>query len=172
MHDADVVRAVLAGRTELFRELVDRHAPGVFRIVRSVARQAADAEDLAQDVFLSSYKNLARLRDPARFRAHLMVIAARKAADFIRRRRPAALPLVEEPAARESSSGRTATLVAAVEGVVQTLPEESRLVFALRHHEGLSCKQIAELLDVSATTIYTRLSRLHARIRARVKVAE
>lgn len=171
--DGEIVGAVLAGRTELFAELVDRHAAAVFRLVRAAVRQEADAEDLAQEVFLASYRALPRLREPARFRAHLLAIATRKVADYVRRRgrRAQPRPLLEEPAAPESPP-RTGDKLAAVEAVVDRLDARARLIFALRHHEGLPCRQIARLLEVAEGTIYSRLSRIHAAIRKAVEVAE
>lgn len=170
--DGEIVRAVVQGRTELFAELVDRHAAAVFRLVRAAVCQQADAEDIAQEVFLASYRALGRLREPSRFRAHLLAIAARKVADYIRRRRRRAepQPLVEEPAAPAAPA--PSSKVAAVEAVVDRLDARSRLVFALRHHEGLPCRRIARLLDVAEGTIYSRLSRIHAAIRRAVEVAE
>jgi len=170
--DGEIVRAVLAGRTERYAELVERHAPAVFRVVRATVRQAADAEDLAQEVFLQAYRALRRLRDPDRFRGQLLVIAARRAADWVRRRRRGdePLPLTEDPPAPAPS--RPPPRLESVEAVLEALPAEARLVLALRHHEGLSCRQIAKILDVREGTIYSRLSRIHAAIRRAVEVSE
>ena len=63
-------------------------------------------------------------------------------------------------------------LVAAVEQVVGRLDADARLIFALRHHEGLSCAQIARILDLSKGTVYTRVSRIHNVIRRAMEVAE
>lgn len=170
--DGEIVRAVIGGRTELFAELVDRHAAAVFRLVRAAVRQEADAEDIAQEVFLASYRALRRLRDPSRFRSHLLAIATRKVVDYIRRRRRRAepQPLLEEPAApaRPPHSSK----MEAVDAVVDRLDARARLVFALRHHEGLPCRRIARLLEVAEGTIYSRLSRIHAAIRKAVEVTE
>ena len=170
--DSDLVEAVRAGRTELFADLVDRHAPAVFRVVRASVSHEADAEDIAQEVFLASYRGLPRLREPARFRAHLLSIAARKVVDHLRRklRREAPLPLRGDPPARPA--GCPLSIPAAVEQVVDALPPQARLVFALRHHEGLSCVQIARLLELKEGTVYSRLSRIHAAIRRAVEVKD
>ena len=168
--DGALVEAILAGQPELFGELVRRHAASVFRIVRSAVRQEADAEDIGQEVFLASFRALSRLRDPGRYRAHLMAIAARKSADYLRRRGAQPLSLDQEPTApvpREDSD-----LLVVVRQVVDAMPDEARLVFALRHHEGLSCVQIASLLDRPEGTIYSRLSRIHAAIRRAAEVRE
>lgn len=172
MDDARVIAAIRAGRTELFSELVDKYAAAVFRIVRSAIRCEADAEDVAQEVFLASYRGLDRLRDPRRFRAHLVSIASRKVVDFLRRKkvRSRIVELSEEPPAPERVRARD--LAAAVEETVSRMDEEARLIFALRHHEGLSCVQIARLLDKPEGTIYGRISRVHAAIREALEVSE
>jgi len=169
--DAEVVRAVLTGRAERYAELVDRHAPAVFRLVRAAVPQHADADDLAQETFLAAYRGLERLRDPGRFRFWLLSIAARKTADFVRlrTRRQPPLPLRTDVPARESGAP---TRLEAVEAVVEEMPELQRLVFALRHHEGLSCKQIAAVLGTKEGTVYSRLSRMHAAIRRAVGEAK
>jgi len=170
--DTDLVHAIRAGRREAFGELIDRHAPAVFRLVRASIRNDADAEDVAQEVFLASFRALPRLRDPGRFRAHLIAIAARKIVDWIRRRaRCPESALDHEPLAPEPTAGPDRRLET-VARVVGDLAPDARLVFALRHHEGMSCVQIAELLGRPEGTIYSRLSRIHAAIRRAVEVGE
>jgi RNA polymerase sigma-70 factor (ECF subfamily) len=171
MDDRELVEAVRAGRTELFAGLVDRHAAAVFRLIRAAIRHEADAEDIAQEVFLASFLGLGRLRDPGRFRAHLLSIAARRVADHLRRKlRRTSSSLQEEPAAPPPKESRE--LLAAVERELQKLPPEARLIFALRHHEGLSCVQIARMLELPHGTVYSRISRTHAAIRRAVEVPE
>ena len=172
MDDESLVEAVRGGRTELFADLVDRHAGAVFRLVRAAIRHETDAEDIAQEVFLASFKGLERLRDPRRFRSHLLAIAARKVIDHLRRKKVRArqVQMTEEPPAPERSEVRS--LVAAVEQIVERLDADARLIFALRHHEGLSCAQIARILDLSKGTVYTRVSRIHNVIRRAMEVAE
>jgi RNA polymerase sigma-70 factor (ECF subfamily) len=171
MDDGELVEAVRSGRSELFAGLVDRHAASVFRLVRAAIRHAPDVEDIAQEVFLASFRGLKRLRDPGRFRAHLLAIAARKVADHLRRRKRSALPLEKEPAAPPPGD-ETGPLLAAVEREVAKLTPEARLIFALRHHEGMSCVRIARLLDLPQGTVYSRLSRTHAAIRRAVEVSD
>ena len=169
--DGAIVRAVLAGSPDAYGALVDRHAAAVFRIVRSAVRQQADAEDVAQEVFLAAFRSLDRLREPDRFRTWLLGIAARKAADCIRRRkrRAAFLPLDGDVPAPAPAPPPPAP-ADAIEAVVEGLPDGWRLVFALRHHEGYSCVRIARLLEIPEGTVYSRLSRVHAAIRKALEV--
>jgi len=170
--DAQLVEAVRAGTTAAFADLVERHAPAVYRLLRAAVAQPADAEDLAQEVFLDSYRALARLRDPTRFRAHLLTIAARRAADYLRRRSGAdrVVALGDDPPARPQTAA--SGLGGAVDAIVDGLPSEARLILALRHHEGYSCKQIARILEVAEGTVHSRLSRIHAAIRRALPVED
>ena len=163
--DGDIVRAVCEGHPELYRDLVDRHAPAVFRVVRATVGQEADAEDTAQEVFWVAFRKLATLREPARFRSWLLAIAARKSADYLRKklRSPTVLPLDGEPVA--PFPDENASRLRTVEEIVAGLPPGARLIFALRHHEGLACTQIAKMLDLPKGTVYSRLSRIHEAIR-------
>ena len=174
MDDARVIGAILAGRTELYAELVDKYAGSVFRIVRSALRQDADVEDVAQEVFLAGYRSLGRLRDPRRFRAHLVSIASRKVIDFLRRQkvRSRVGELADDPPDLRPAHETVQDTLAAVEGIVGRMGDESRLIFALRHQEGLSCVQIARLLDKPEGTVYSRISRIHAAIRQSLEIAE
>jgi RNA polymerase sigma-70 factor (ECF subfamily) len=168
--DEATITAILEGRTDRFAELVDRHAPAVFRLVRSAIRHRQDVEDLAQEIFVAAFRSLSRLQDRARFRAYLLSIASRRIADVFRRkkRRGETLSLDHEPAAPDPAAG--SDVMEAVESVVALLPSESRLIFALRHHEGLSCRKIGELLNRPSGTVYSRLSRVHAAIRRVLEV--
>ena len=134
MDDKSLVEAVRGGRTELFADLVDRHASAVFRLVRAAIRNDSDVEDIAQDTFLASYKSLDRLRDPRRFRSHLLAIAARKVVDHLRKKkvRSGQVQMTDDPPLPDMSEVRS--LVAAVEEVVARLDADARLIFALRHH--------------------------------------
>ncbi|MCZ6786000.1 MAG: RNA polymerase sigma factor [Planctomycetota bacterium] len=168
--DGAIITAILEGRTDRFAELVDRHAPAVFRLIRAAIRHRQDVEDLAQEVFVAAFRSLGRLEDRARFRAYLLSITSRRIADVFRRkkRRGETLSLDHEPSAPDPSVG--SDVMEAVESVVARLPSEARLIFALRHHEGLSCRRIGELVNSPSGTVYSRLSRVHAAIRRALEV--
>ncbi len=74
--DAELVRQTLAGDGDAFGELVKRYQGLVCGLAYHLVGNRADAEDLAQDAFLSTYKNLNQLKDPSKFGAWLRQIAA------------------------------------------------------------------------------------------------
>jgi RNA polymerase sigma factor (sigma-70 family) len=64
-----------------FEQRLEECGTLAFRVARGVLRNAADAEDVAQEAILRSYRRFARLRDPSRFRAWLVRISFRLALD-------------------------------------------------------------------------------------------
>jgi RNA polymerase sigma-70 factor (ECF subfamily) len=82
--DADLVARARDGDAAAFGELVDRHRAAVYRAALAVLRSHADAEDAAQDAFVSAYRYLQRFRGDSAFRTWLLTIAWREA---INRRR-------------------------------------------------------------------------------------
>ena len=77
--DGALVRRVLDGETECFRLLVERYQDAVFGVALSRTGNIADAEDIAQDSFLTTYESLPQLDEPHRFGAWLYGIARNKA---------------------------------------------------------------------------------------------
>ncbi len=73
--DEMLVGAVLAGRKEAYEKLYDRYAALVRAVCYDATRNLADAQDLAQDVFMRAYEKLDHLRDPDRFGNWLVAIA-------------------------------------------------------------------------------------------------
>ena len=85
--DASLVRASLAGDREAFAVLVSRHAQSVLSLTTRMLGTSADAEDVAQETFVSAYKALSRFQFSAKFSTWLYRIAVNKCHDALRTRR-------------------------------------------------------------------------------------
>jgi len=81
-----LVRAVLAGQRAAYEKLYDRYASLVRAVCYDTTRNLADAQDLAQDVFLRAYEKLAQLRDPDRFGNWLVAIARLRSREWRRKK--------------------------------------------------------------------------------------
>jgi len=126
-----------------------------FRTAYVIARDAADAEESAQDGFVKAWRALGRFREGSPFRPWLLHIVANEARN---RRRSAGrrAHLVLRAAAEESSGGAApspeAALLSAEQragllAAVEQLPEEQRTVISLRYFVGLSEHEVGEALD-------------------------
>jgi RNA polymerase sigma-70 factor (ECF subfamily) len=156
-----------------FGALVRDNQELAFRTAYLITRNAADAEDAAQDGFVKAYRALHRFRPGAPLRPWLLRIVANEARN--RRRSAARRDALALRAAAQAPSGDAAPspeghAVAADERrrlleLVEALPEDQRLVVALRTFLDLSELETAAVLGVRPGTVKSRLSRALERLR-------
>jgi len=79
--DLDLVRRAQAGEVEAFGALVERHRRAVFRTALAAVRSATEADEVAQDAFVTAFQKLQGFRGEASFKTWLLAIAWRKALD-------------------------------------------------------------------------------------------
>ena len=155
VEDAVLVRRAQKGEEAAFTRLYDRYARFIHGVL--LARVGAgEVEDLVQDVFLTAWKNLGTLRDPAAFGGWLSMIARNRAVDLHRRDvQSVALPL-DLPA-----PGSTASHVEAVGvlDVIRSLPVAYRETLVLRLVEGMTGPEIAERTGLTAASVRVNLHR-------------
>jgi RNA polymerase sigma-70 factor (ECF subfamily) len=165
------------GRTEAFTEIVRAYQRPVYRIAYGLTRNAADADDLAQETFLRAWKAIGTFRVGEPLFPWLSRICVNLAYSLHRRRkrRPETPlePLVEagrqwgvdddpaDHAARGEEAGR-------MREAFGELKPEHQSVLVLRAVEGLSYDEIARALGVPVGTVMSRLSRARAELRARM----
>ena len=163
LEDREFVEHVLAGETEYFEPLVRKYNRMAGAIAYSVLGDFQAAEDVVQESFLKAFRALGTLRDPDRFRAWLAGVVRRKAIDVKRARRdlPTAdlegHPLLRARSVEETTiaeEGRDRILAA-----IESLPEEDRLVLVLKHMDGLSYREIAEVTGATVSSVESRLFR-------------
>lgn len=153
--DAALVGRARSGDDEAFAALYDRYGRMVHGLLLArVARQEVD--DLVQEVFLTAWRRLGSLRDPAAFGGWLAAIARHRAIDF--QRRPHAVePLPHHLAASDNSA---ATLEAhVVLATIRTLPLAYRETLVLRLVEGLTGPEIAAQTGLTAASVRVNLHR-------------
>ncbi len=169
--DQDLVTETLAGARVAFDELMRRHERTVYRISFSYTRQAQDAMDVTQDVFLKVYDRLDTYRGSGSFRGWLLRIAHRENLNRLRARsrRGSSEPLGEEtpagvPATQERDllgSERSSRLAAAM----MELKPKQRLAVSLRYYEELPIREIAVVLRSSEGTTRNLLCRSLQKLR-------
>lgn len=172
MTDEAVVAAVLDGHISLFEVLMRRYNQRLYRVVRGILRDEAEAEDVVQEAYLNAYVHLRQFAHRARFSTWLTKIAVYEALARARRKNH----FVEAPEDSEMNlnspdpdperQAETAELRAVLEGAIDALPPTYRSVFILREVEQLSTSEAAECLDVSEDAVKMRLHRARAMLRS------
>lgn len=172
LSDEEIARRVVAGEAELFELLLRRYNQRLYRVVRGIVPDDAEAEDVLQDAWVRAFAHLATFRGEARFSTWLARIAAHEAfARAKRRRRFVGLEPEAEESLRASEladperAAASLELRRVLERVVGAMPPGYRSVFMLREVEGLSTAETAACLELSEETVKVRLHRAKARLR-------
>ena len=173
MDDSGLVRKAMAGDRKAFVRLVERYQAMTSAITLSILREATCSEDAAQDAFITAWKKLATLREPAQFRPWLAAIARNRALEKLRKRR-VELPLEEEQFSAESAPGPDEILshrddLEFALRVIDSLPEKYRTPLILFYREDQSIKLVAESLGLSEDTVKQRLHRGRKALRENVE---
>jgi len=172
--DERLVLATLSGDVPSFGILVERYWRMVFALAISRVRDAAEAEDIAQESFLKAHSQLHTLRDPSRFAGWLGRITIQQCSNIIRRsvRLKAAMNReAAEPANREivgvysSNPGLTEAQIRFIRETIGNLPKKLQELIIMRFTTGLSAVQIAEQLGKRPGTVRVWLHRAYKILR-------
>lgn len=173
MADGELVRQVLAGQLSAREELARVWSPRVLAMCRARVRASA-AEDLAQDCLIKAFEALRQLSEPERFGGWLRSIVAHQCADWHRRQL--------QPGRQQSLGAPASSSVAATEtspdgeievreereslwAAIEELPQELKEVLLLFYCDNLNYDAIAEWLDVSRSTVNSRLAKARELVR-------
>jgi RNA polymerase sigma-70 factor (ECF subfamily) len=175
--DRAIVARVLAGDRDAFRVLVDREGAGVVRACHRILADLHEAEDAAQEAFVTAFRSLGTWREDGPFGAWLTRIAVRIAIRRSQRRRTVTWldPTNPGAAADTASAPDPATLslqaerAADIRDAVSRLDEPYREVVALRFFGELSLGEIADQTGRPLGTVKTHLHRGLLRLRANLE---
>jgi RNA polymerase sigma-70 factor (ECF subfamily) len=174
--DSELISRAAGGDASAFREIVERHRSMVYRVAFQFAGNHHDAEDIAQDVFLKVYRSLDRFRQDAQLSSWMYRIVMNACIDHRRRQSPAgAAPFGEEAEQRmvntpedspdPEASAYAGELGQVLESEINRLPRGQRIVFVMRHHQGLKLCEIAEALGLAEGTVKRQLHAAVHRLR-------
>ena len=176
--DTDLLRSAAGGDDSAFHQLVDRHAPRLFRSAQSLAPSRADAEDLLQETLLGAYRGLKNFNGRSSVKTWLTSILIRQAAKGWRRSRHTRKTLsIHAAADNQDRSDRSLTTRSSDEhtdqrldlvNIIRNLTPQYREILVLREMQGLSYDEIAQNLGVPRGTVESRLFRARAELRQRL----
>ena len=153
--------------------LVRKHYAFVWRLLRRLGLREGDADDAAQQVFLTASARLGSV-EPARERSFLYGVALNvgaRARRSLSRRREEPLEAASESAAHEPSAERLVEMRQArrlLDRLLDEMPEDLRVVFVLFELEELTAIEISRMLDLPMGTVASRVRRAREYIRERL----
>ncbi len=179
--DLEKVREAQAGDRSAFDYLVERHKDIVYAVAYRFARDPDLALDLSQDVFIRAYRGLKSFKGRSSFSTWLYRIAMNTCIDYTRKRsRSVDSQTVPEEVADYAGSetidaagprepddvALSGELGEQIQKAIDALPSYHKSVFVLYEIEGLSYKEIAEVVGCSIGTVMSRLHYARKKLRA------
>jgi RNA polymerase sigma-70 factor, ECF subfamily len=183
--DAEVMLRVKAGDQSAFDYLVQKYRRPLVSFMYRMARNAAAAEDLAQEVFLRVYRSRQTYEASAKFTTWLYRIATNLAVNHARdtrHERPEVTVSLDEP---DEETGTTVELrdesltaeqalmqrerMRAIRSKIEALPEQQRLAVIMHKYQQMDYKQIAEVLKKSESATKSLLFRAYETLREQLK---
>ena len=175
--DRTLAAQAAEGRQRAFRELLRRYERPVFSLVYRMVRDRSLAEDLAQEAFIRAFNAIGSYNPRYKFSSWIFKIANNLTIDHLRKKRldtislqgsPHALteeaqaqttPIVESPDERPDAYVENMELGSQIEAAIGKLRPEYRSVTLLRHVEGYSYKEIAQIMGLPLGTVKTYIHR-------------
>jgi RNA polymerase sigma-70 factor, ECF subfamily len=181
--DEALVRQAQQGSTSAFEELVRHYDRVVLRLALNITGSYEDAQDIYQEAFLRAYRNLARFRFECSFYTWIYRIATNLCLDHLRQRQLRNRDIITErldedeetvldrvPDQRPATSPERAALSRELRDRIRMalgrLSPRERVVFELKHYQGLKLQTVATMLNTTENTIKNTLFRATHKLRA------
>ena len=179
--EAELIRRILAGESELYYELIAPYQRPVYLMACTYLRNEADAEECAQDAILRAFRHLSQFRGESRFGSWLIRIALNQAKMTLRKLRPAMYESLDHGTDADndftpeqhfadwreipSEALERKETREILERATRSLPEIYREVFMLRDFHNNDIATTAQILGVSEGVVKIRLLRARLQIR-------
>ena len=154
MNDEDLVKEFRKGNRNAFTELVNRYSRPLTMTILRIVRDAEDAKDISQAVFLKAFEGLSGFMMASSFKTWLYRIAMNSVKDHLRKRKWTVMgPFPEDrpdPAKSPIERMEAASDLKQLRAAVARLPEKQRLTLQLRIYEEMDYREIARVLGGTA----------------------
>jgi len=186
LDDRELATLAARGQERAFRELLTRYERPVFSLVYRMVRDRTLAEDLAQEAFIRAFNAIGSYKTSYKFSNWILKIANNHTIDYLRKRKLDTISIDGSPHASSPEEVSQTRLVipsededpheylehkelgGQIETAIGELREEYRTVVLLRHVEGHSYDEIADIMDLPLGTVKTYLHRARGELKARL----
>lgn len=166
--ERELVQRALRGDLRAYAALINGYEERLFYTAYRILHNREDAEDCLQESLVKAWEERSGLRDPMAFKSWLYRVLSNTALDRLRvgRRRNEALESYREEVLRLPKNGQATTPREAlrlarqaerIENAIDSLAPKQKVVFTLRHFQGLKLNEIAEILDCPLGTVKATL---------------
>ena len=164
--DFELIQACLAGDKDIFSELVARYKNLVYSIILRMINNSDEAADLAQEIFIKVYINLAKYHPEYKFSTWIIRITTNHVIDYRRKKKPDSIPIEEmeyEKGTRITDSPESEYIKKErgekLAAIVAELPDIYKVPIVLYHRQGLSYQEIADITKEPLSKVKNRIFR-------------
>jgi len=168
LHDVELCALSATGERRAFGELVRRHGSAVRGVLRRMGAQGAEADDVAQDAFLTAFERIAEFRGEGTFAAWVKKIAARLYLRRLQRDRRLGVMTAEAVEEEAEVSHGDADATIDLEEALKVLSATERLCVTMCFGAGLSHTEAAEALNLPLGTVKSHVKRGLEKLRTRL----
>jgi RNA polymerase sigma-70 factor (ECF subfamily) len=174
--DHELVKTCLSGQDDAFSTLVGRYERLVWSVIYNFTGDHPDSNDLSQEVFLRVYRSLHRYNPEYKFSTWVMRIAANLCINWLHKKKSDPVSVDEIAGVKDNRSNPEEQYLEKermnrIQEAVAMLPIKYRAPIVLFHRQGLSYKDIAEVLNLPETIVKNRLHRARLMLRDRLTSA-
>ncbi len=178
--DIEIIRKILEGEVALFEILIRRYNSSLYRVGRSYNYNHEDTQDLMQDSFVQAYTSLSKFENRSTLKTWMIKIMLNnclKKKQKFSYRNEVSNEITDNSTPAFSGNLHTDTnriiinreLNNVIENALREVPEEYRLVFALREIDELNTKETADILNITESNVKVRLNRAKAMLRKEIE---
>ena len=178
--DAEVIKEILSGKPALYEILIRRNNPFLYKVGRSYGFNHHDTEDLMQETYISAFYNLAKFENRSLLKTWMIRIMLNNCYQK-KQKHSYQKEILQENNLNEKNtpmftnqSGGEKSIINkelghVLENALNQIPEDYRVVFALRELNGLSTAETAEVANISETNVKVRLNRAKTMLRSEIE---
>jgi RNA polymerase sigma-70 factor, ECF subfamily len=162
--ERELVRKAAAGDERAFRAILEGHYTLIYSVVRGVAGQHGETDDIVQEVFIKIFRAIGDFRGDSRLSTWIYRISRNEALNAIGRRKPQAIPLDDceeliDAGENPETSYRRRIGRERLERLLERLDEKQRVAIELRYIGDKSYEEIAEIMAIPLGTVKTHIFR-------------
>jgi len=175
--EQQLIREAQDGNRDAYRRLVERYMKQAYNVAYGFVHDHENARDVMQEALVRAYQALPTFRGDAEFGTWLHRIVMNLSLNQIRAnssrsRHEVRIDDIREPGVTQDAEHEARFLRTHIEQALHELPTLQRSVVILRHMEGLSTRQVSEILQCSEGTVKTHLFRGLKKLRERLRVLQ
>jgi RNA polymerase sigma factor (sigma-70 family) len=176
--DKEIISRVLQGEQAMFAHLVERYRNYVFTLVLRFTDNREDAEEIAQDIFVKTYRSLADFRGTSKFSTWLYTIVRTSCITFLRKKKMHTVSLDNENASSEWEdrvSGFNANTIeqksrlGMVNEAIRLLSPDDSQVITLFYKGEQSLEEIGKIMGLDPNTVKVKLHRARQRLKEKME---